>query len=135
MFFKLPAITFPAFVQDLVILIAGFPVRPVHIFVTIFQANIFGEKLSFQTKYFRWNTDFSKVLFSAAQGLFKRNIFGHAGTFHSFSFIQTARFYTSEYFQFAIGISIESYIRCADLILQRCKVSRLRKYRINRNFG
>ena len=24
-------------------------------------------------------------------------------------------------FQFAIGISVEGYIRCADLILQRCK--------------
>ena len=51
-------------------LLDGFPVHPVHIFVTIFQAIIFGKKLSFQTKYFRWNTDFSKVLFSATQGVF-----------------------------------------------------------------
>jgi hypothetical protein len=35
-----------------------------------FQANIFDDLLHFQTEYFRWNTNFSKVLFSAAQGVF-----------------------------------------------------------------
>lgn len=56
-------------------------------FITIYQANIFGQKPSFQTKYFRWNTDFSKVLFSAKNLVFKRNIFGDAGTFQSSSFV------------------------------------------------
>ena len=68
-------------------LLDGFPVHSVHIFITIYQANIFGQKPSFQTKYFRWNTDFSKVLFSAKNLVFKRNIFGDAGTFQSSSFV------------------------------------------------
>ena len=89
-----------------------------------FSSEYFRRKTEFQTKYFRSNTDFSKVLFSAAQGLF---ILFHRS--------ESRGFYTSEYFHFAIGISVESYIRCADLILQQCKVSRLRKYRINRNIG
>ena len=46
----------------------------------IFKPNIFGGTPTFQTEYFRWNTDFSKVLFSAAQRVF-----------HSFSSIQTAQ--------------------------------------------
>jgi hypothetical protein len=68
-------------------LLDGFPVKYVHIFVTIFQANIFGEKLSFQTKYFRWNTDFSKVLFSIKHRVFKSFIFGGAGSFPKYTCI------------------------------------------------
>lgn len=68
-------------------LLDGFPVHSVHIFITIYQANIFGQKHDFQTKYFRWNTDFSKVLFSAKNQGFKRNIFGDAESFQSSSFV------------------------------------------------
>ena len=59
-----------------------------------FKRNIFGQKPDFTPKYFRWNTDFSKVLFSAKNQVFKRNIFGDAGSFHSInaSFSMTGSF-------------------------------------------
>ncbi len=49
------------------------------------KPNIFGPKPSFQTKYFRWNTDFSKVLFSVKRRVFKPNIFGDAGSFPEYT--------------------------------------------------
>ena len=52
------------YITGLVIKTDGFPVNLFILFVTIYQANIFGQKLQFQTEYFRWNRDFSKVLFS-----------------------------------------------------------------------
>jgi hypothetical protein len=92
MFQKSPALTaFWTFIESsryitgLVIYLDGFPVQSVHIFITIYQANIFGQKHDFQTKYFRWNTDFSKVLFSAKHQVFKRNIFGDAESFPEYT--------------------------------------------------
>jgi hypothetical protein len=52
MFFELPVITFPVFVQYLVIQTDGFPVDTVSFFVTIYQANIFGEKPKFKSFIF-----------------------------------------------------------------------------------
>ena len=101
-------------------LLDGFPVHSVHIFITIYQANIYGQKPDFQTKYFRWNTDFSKVLFSVKHQVFKRNIFGGTPSFQTkyfrrrrdFSFYQrflfNDRFFCNifYYFQYLVIISI-----------------------------
>jgi len=76
-------------------------------FITIYQANIFGQKPDFQTKYFRWNTDFSKVLFSAKHQVFKRNIFGGTPTFQTKYFRWNTDF-SNEIFSATQGLFILS---------------------------